>query len=136
MFVFIIGTTERERHTEGDSPLDSSPLKLHRRSFGRKGCSIRTMRRSAIADIRRLLLMFNRRHMHRAYLFLALCLIEVVLLYAGLYVSIGILDLADVSHLTLYSTCSWVARGIGFHVLFKALDGGVSACDLLRRFRG
>ena len=89
-----------ERHTEGDSPLGSSPLKLHRRSSDKTGCSIRTKRRSASTVIRRRLLMINHHHMYRAYLFLALCLIEVVLLYAILCVSIDMLRIAGVDHLT------------------------------------
>jgi hypothetical protein len=93
-------TDEIERRTEGDSPLDSSPLKLRRRFSGKTDCSIRTMHRSASAIIRRWLLMFNRHHMRRAYLLLAFCLIEVVLLYAVLCVLMGMRHIGGVCHFT------------------------------------
>lgn len=44
--------------------------------------------------------MINRHHMYRAYLLLALCLIEVVLLYAVLCVSIDMINVAGVGYLT------------------------------------
>jgi hypothetical protein len=44
--------------------------------------------------------MFNRHHMRRAYLLLAFCLIEVVLLYAVLCVLMGMRHIGGVGHFT------------------------------------
>jgi hypothetical protein len=75
------------RHTEEGSPSGSSLWKLHRHSYDRRGCSTHTTRRSVSANVRLLLLTFDR--LEYSYLFLAFCFIEVILLYAGLRVSIG-----------------------------------------------
>ena len=128
--------TRRGPRTEGDSPLDSSPLKLHRRFSGRKGYSTRTMRRSASANIRRLPLAVD---IYRS----SSCIpVFGTLLHRSCS---SVCSLARVnwacSALRAQVVSLWIAHARGWHggSHFKSCSrlwvGGVSVCDILRCFR-